>query len=773
MERVDSGCPELGNITGRKNQQLSHQKKDAGKMAKNLKLNYIKKTFTKQYSQYYCGLACLTSIVKYHGGETTQEKLRDASGTTLQGTSLLGLYQSAQKLGFEVKGYEADLENLKKMEVPVILHILKDSNMEHYIVCYGYENERFILGDPGWGIIEYREEELKTVWKSNAMLVLKPGKDFIRRETDSKNQLSWIRELIQDDVPVLLVASFMGMVLSVLGLAVAIYTQKLIDQILPSGNKELLLKSLGIFVAILLARAFLGYIRGIFLIRQSRDMNIRIVSSFFGKLLSLPKNFFDSTTTGDMIGRLNDSQRIQRVVISLSSNVLIDVLVIVSSLAYIFMLSVSTGFLSVLAIPVFGLLAWNYNRRIIGKQREVMQTYAFTESKYIDTIQGINVIKSGNKESLLSKSVQMVYNIFQGKVYELGILGNKINLWAQIGSVVLISGVIAWTAFLVLGEQLLLGQMMAIVTIVGSLVTSVINTAMANIQFQEAKVAFERMYEFSAAKPEYELQVQSLKSQVQSSEPFVSESVPQAPCINTLELKDLNFRFPGKSLLLKRINMHFEKGQMSTIFGEIGCGKSTLISVLQRFYPFESGEICINGSNWTSLSVSAWRNQIGVVTQHVKLFNGTILENICLQEYPNVQHVIDFCRETGLDSFINEFQQSYATIINENSTNLSGGQQQLIALARALYQKPQVLLLDEATAAMDRRTEQFVFKLLQQKKKEMIIIFVTHRVQLARHTDFIYVIENKQIAASGTHEQVVQNNQIYREAFEEIILVSD
>ncbi|MFY9153125.1 MAG: ABC transporter ATP-binding protein [Prolixibacteraceae bacterium] len=282
---------------------------------------------------------------------------------------------------------------------------------------------------------------------------------------------------------------------------------------------------------------------------------------------------------------------------------------------------------------------------------------------------------------------------------------------------------------------------------------------MANIQVQEAKVAFERMYEFSAADPEYQIQDPGSKLQAQSFE--------------TLELRSLNFRFPGKGLLLKDINMLFGKGQITTLFGEIGCGKSTLISVLQRFYPFESGKILVNGSDWSDLTIPAWRNQIGVVTQHVKLFNGTILENICLEEDPDVQQVLAFCKASGFDSFVNGFQQGYATIVSENSVNLSGGQQQLIALARALYLRPQLLLLDEATAAMDRRTEQFVLNLLQKLKQEMIIIFVTHRVQLARQTDFIYVIENRQITAKGTHDEVVQSSSLYREAFEDIVLVKE
>jgi len=728
-------------------------------MKKTKNISRIKDSFTKQHSQYYCGLACLSSIVKFHGGEITQEKLREESGTNLYGTSLLGLYQAAQKLGFESKGYEGDIESLKEINTPVILHIMKDGSIEHYVIFYGYKRGKFIIGDPSWGIIEFLEEELDAVWKSKAMLFLEPGKNFTKIEVQNKNKQNWFKELIQEDIPVLLVAAFMGAVLSVLGLAVAIYIQKLIDNILPSGDKLLLFRSLGVFIFILFAKAFVGYLRGTFLVRQSKDMNIRIVSLFFRKLLFLPKSFFDSISSGDMIGRLNDSQRIQRVVINLTSNILIDALIAISSIGYIFFQSVTTGLISTLSIPIFAMLAFAYNRKVIESQREVMQTYAKTQSKYIEAIQGIQVVKSGNKESLMSKTVQLVYNTFQNKVYKLGLLGNKINFWAQIGSVILFSGIIIWCSLLVINNHILLGQMMAIITIVGTLVSSVINISMANIQFQEAKVAFERIFEFSAAKPEY------------NPEEFSQSKIVN---VKSLEIKDLNFRFPGKSLLLKGINMRFEKGQMTTVFGEIGCGKSTLITILQRFYRFESGQIFINDKiDWDILGNQDWRYHTAYVAQHVKLFNSTILENICMEENINPEKVMTFCKEIGLDLFINEFQQGYATIVNENSTNLSGGQQQLIALARALYQKPQILLLDEATAAMDRRTEQFVLKLLQKLKKEMIIIFVTHRVQLARHTDFIYVIENKQIAAMGRHDEVVQTSRLYREAFEEIVLVKD
>lgn len=723
-------------------------------------ISHIKKTFVRQHSENYCGLACLASIVRFYGGNIMQEKLAGPSGTTFQGTSMLGLYQTAQKVGLDAEGYEADLKSLKDISSPVILHILKENRLEHYVVCYSYLNGQFLIGDPGWGITEYGEEELEAVWKTKTLLMLIPGNGFVKKDDETRAKIKWVKALVKEDVPVLAIAAFLGVLLALTGLAIAFFSQKLIDQILPQKDVGKLVAGLVLFLLVLWSKGLLGYIRGIFLIRQGRDFNNRVVGFFFEKLMLLPKSFFDGVTSGDMISRLNDTSRMRQTIIKFTSGILIDLLVVIATSTYIFSLSPSTGLLSLAAIPVFGILAWHYNGKIIVAQRAVMQASAKNQSKYIDTIQRIEVIKTSNKEEIFSIMIKQIYGYLQNQIYQLGLLGNKIGLTAQIFSTLIMTCVIGWASFQVFQGELLMGQMMAIISLIGSFIAAVSSIAMANIDFQEARVAFDRMYEFAAAEPEYE-------PTTKDEESATTEE------LRSLKIRSLNFRFPGRTLLLKDLNLTIQKGNLVTIFGEIGCGKSTLISILQRFYPYESGEILINDEDWMKSDNFYWRNLIGVVSQHVKLFNGTILENIGLSDISNEKEVVSFCKEIGLHDYIMGFQQGYATIVSENSTNLSGGQQQLIALARALYQKPQILLLDEATAAMDRRTEQFVLKLLQKLKKEMIIVFVTHRVQLARHTDCIYVIENKQIVASGTHDEVVQTSRLYREAFEEIVLVKD
>ena len=698
----------------------------------------LRSIFTHQYGEFSCGLACLSMIIKYYGGYVRQEDLRSISGTSLAGTSLLGLYQAAEKLHFAPEGYEADLESLQLLDTPVILHTIKEQRVEHYVVCFGYEKNRFIIGDPGENTIScWTEKELIDCWKSKALLLLKPAAGFVRKSFERKEKYQWLKNIIKEDLSILTVAFILGVVIAVLGLATAVFSQKLIDDLLPSKNYEKIITGILLFFVLLLARSGLDFLRSIFMYRQTRSMNNRLIDNFFSKILYLPKFFFDSTKTGEIIVRMNDSRRIQQTISHIAGNVLIDALTLLFSIGFLLFYSWQMALIASACIPFFILLVILYNRKIIESQRNVMVSNARVEGQLIDTIQGIDVIKNTNKQSLFKQSIQVMYGLFQQCGYQLGILSSQYGLIAQTISITTSIAIIIFGVFAVLGEQLTLGELMAIIAISNIIISSTASLSVVNIRLQEAGVAFERFYEFLKIKPEFD--PEKIHDTKEHDEPDKNDI--------HLQIKDLSFRFIGRKKLLENISMEIKRGEIVTLLGEVGSGKSTLIQILQKYYSPESGEILFNGKLLSEYPTPLWREMTGVVSQQVKIFNGSVCENICLgnvvEEYESVQQ---FCKEYGFNTFFDALPQGLNTLLGEDGINISGGQQQLIALARALYRQPLLLLLDEPTSAMDSKTEQFVINLLKERASQFAVFMVTHRVYLANISTCVYRLENGAIA---------------------------
>lgn len=692
---------------------------------------HIRKTFTRQQDESDCGVACILSLLKFYGGDSTFEKLRELSGTTSQGTTLLGLYQCAGAIGFEAEGFEADCSNLKKLTSPCILHVQKD-NLQHYVVSYGIlENSKstFLIGDPAKGILELDEASLNEIWQSKTLLTLKPKPEFVKIKTTLRNKKNWFINLLKEDYPILGISIFIGIIISILGLSTAMFSQKLIDEILPKSNTEKLILGLILLLVLLLIKNILSYFRQHFLLIQSRDFNIRITDSFYENLLYLPKSFFDHRKTGDMIARMSDTMRIQKSIAYLSGSFFIDLLIVVVSTVFLFVYSWPIAGVALLSVPLMVFVVTRFHKPILRGQQEVMSSYAKNESNYVDTIQGIEAIKSGNRETFFIKLTKEIYTVFQTKNFSLGKTGNRFNFITEGVASVLIIGIIAITSYLVLKKQMSIGEMIAILSIAGGLIPSVVRLALTNLQIQEAKVAFDRMYEFVSVKLEYDA--------------TASECLEKILDFQVLEIKNISFRFPGRKPILENISVKLNKGEIIALTGECGCGKSTTLQILQKFYSSENGQIDINGQNFNDLSTPLWRSMTANVPQEVKIFNGSLLYNIALnEELTLIDDVHQFCVKYGFDKYFLELPQAYLTIVGEDGINLSGGQKQILALARALFTKPQVLLLDEVTSAMDSHTEKFILNLLQNLKNEMAIILVTHKVQTAKIADRIYTIEN-------------------------------
>ena len=200
--------------------------------------------------------------------------------------------------------------------------------------------------------------------------------------------------------------------------------------------------------------------------------------------------------------------------------------------------------------------------------------------------------------------------------------------------------------------------------------------------------------------------------------------------------------------------------------------KSTIGQVLQKFYPFENGEIIVNNEqNLPKVNTEDWSNIIGIIPQEINIFSGNVVSNILLSKEDTPENIENFCKQYGFTEFVNSLPQGFATILGEEGINLSGGQKQIIALMRVLYKKPQLVLLDEFTSAMDRKTEQFVLNLLNKLKSELTIIFISHRLHsLPKIADRIYVLENGIISDFGNHEKLMESKNFYSEFWTELKL---
>ncbi|WP_282069241.1 peptidase domain-containing ABC transporter [Olleya namhaensis] len=717
-------------------------------MTKTVKLSQkdLEKTFALQQDQSDCGVACLLSIIQYYEGSNSLEKLREISGTTKQGTNLLGLYQASNQLGFTAQGNEADIQAIIDHKEPLILHVVIEERLQHYVICYGYKNNKFIIGDPAKGIIYLTKEELEVIWKSKSCLTLKPNDSFVKSKSQDKNKKDWFLKIVKKDLKLITFSVLLGLGIAILGMAMSIFSQKLIDDILPSKDFNKLITGIILVAFLLFVRVLFTALRDFLLITQSKDFNNRIIDRFYTSLLHLPKPFFDTRKIGELVARLNDTQRVQRVISQIIGNLAINALVTVTSLGFLFYYSWQTGLIASISLPFYFLLIYSFNKKIITAQKEMMQGYALNESNYITSMQGIETIKNNNKQSLFQKNNQLIYGNFQNKVFNLGKINVRLSVFSGIFSILFLIGILIYTALQVYHENMQLGELMAILGIAGSLLPSVAGLALITIPINEAKVAFNRMYEFA-----------SIDTENKGNIPLT--------IFNSLEIKNLSFRFAGRKQLFKNINITANKNECIAIVGESGSGKSTLGQVLQKFYPFENGKILINNQfKLTQVSTEDWRDIIGVIPQDITIFSGNVITNILLGKEDTPENIESFCQQYGFTEFVTSLPQGFATILGEEGINLSGGQKQIIALMRVLYKKPQLLLLDEFTSAMDRKTEKFVLNLLNKLKSELTIIFISHRLHsLPKIADRIYVLENGIIADFGSHEKLMESKNFYSE----------
>ncbi len=680
-------------------------------------LQKIKSAFIKITNRQQAGLACLASVIRYYGGNAEMQKLIKNSGAAVNSVTLLGLCRAARVEGFEANGYKGDTEFLKKQETPVILHIEKDAGYDDFVVVYGWQNNKFIIGDPHWGIIEYREDELIAIWKSKTLMLLEPEKSFESVKDKQNEKKEWLFELLKSQKKNLMLNGLVGVLLAIVIVVIFLLVVNFIEQLVTvKSTKDFGIKVVLLFLLFLVLIAFF-WLKNSFVNRGIKSFVIELNNHLTDSIFALSPN--RSKLTGGIISSLSCAiQQFCKVVIKLTLGGTFLSLLFITALVYVCFISVWAGVVILISFVALIWVLWLRSKKISQLSVLRYQTEIQKADNLANNFEFYKYILLSNSEKTFSFTTSNVLNFSVDTREKLRLEKNRFIIWYVIVSALMLLIVISMFS-LTKGYYNQLHGLQVIGWLIVYLLAlnGFVNMLMDYFQL---KVSFSFLYDF-------------LGKELPKSENNLNEfSKPLIQAITNFSVNKLSFSYPGKLPVFQNLSFTAEKGKILAIYGEAGSGKSTMVSVLNRLLPLESGDIIVDGKSWLSFNNLQWRKNSSTVLQPVQLFNSSILENIGWGDKSQDQEkIIAYCKLTGLDKFFAKLPDGYAT----NCNIISAGQKQMVALAAAIYRKPEILLLDEPLAYMDDEMKEFCWQLFQQLKNEILIMIFTGNGEWAKMAD--------------------------------------
>jgi ATP-binding cassette subfamily B protein len=705
-------------------------------------------------------------VAKHYGRHYNAETLRLIGGYNKQGVSLLGISETAEKIGFRTRGVKLTFEQLKEVSLPAVLHW----NQNHFIVLIAISKNKIKVADPAKAIISYNPEFFKKHWLSSVneeneptgiALLLEPTPAFYDEEGEKEHKLSWklvIKYLMQSKWQISQVFAAL-IVTSLIQLIFPFLTQSIVDTGINAQNLQFVVVVLVAQLMLTFSKTFVDFIRSRLLLRISNILNLQILSDFWIKITKLPLSYFDSHHTGDTLQRINDNRQIQGFLTGSALNTLFSVFNFIVYAVVLLIYNAQLFFIFMIGSIIY----FTWIRFFLKIRRKInYQTFYFSSKENTATlqlIQGMQEIRLNNAE----KQKRWDWENIQARVFKLNFKNLNYNQWQQAGAT-LINNIqdIAITfivAKLVIDGQLTLGAMLAVQYIIGQL-SGPVNQWVSFVQSaQDAKISMERLNEIhNMADEEDEKKVYKT---------FL-------PIDKDIVIYGLSFSYPGagNEPVLHNINLNIPHGKVTAIVGVSGSGKTTLLKLLLKVYQQYEGEIRIGGTvfpsvgdglgvrykagtRFDSISPSYWRRQCGAVMQDGFIFNDSIAANIAVGE-ENIDYdtLINSCETANILSFIDSLPNGFNTVLGSEGVGLSQGQKQRLLIARAVYKNPEYLFFDEATNSLDANNEKEIVENLDRFFTGKTVIVVAHRLSTVKNADKIVVLHNGAIAEEGTHEEL-------------------
>jgi len=696
-----------------------------------------------QLDEMDCGAACLAMVTRYFGKAVSLPWIRELVHTSTDGTSLLGIARGAEELGLSVRTVRASKSKLDRLPLPAVVHW--EGN--HWVVLYDVDGRNVRVGDPARGVRKVPRQEFDEKWTGYAALLDRtPAFESV---AERKPSYGWLKPFLLPHWRTLVKAGVLALIAAGLELLIPIFTQKVIDDAVPHSDRQLLLfifiALLAVFGVIIATTIIQGYI----LSRAAVRIDTQALDFLTGRLLSLPMSYFTTRRTGDIERRLGGISQVRQFLVEGSVGALMASMQLVAVLVLMFVYSWQLALVYVVLAPCYALLMRYSAIRLRPMLESLEEGYGKYESQQIDAIRGIETVKAlaaeeGFRRVMLARFSQVADRMFRSEFLIMSYQGAiQLVTFLSLALFLVVGGL------LVIEHRLTLGEFVAFNALVALGNGPVVLLLSLWDELQYSRVMLDRLSDVVEHEPE---------------QGYAKEHLRTVTTVEgAIRLRDVGFRYggPESPAILEQLDLTVEPGRTVAIVGRSGCGKTTLMKLLAGLLEPTEGAIEFDHVDLRTLDYRSVRRHVGFVLQENYLFDDTIARNIAFGETPEDARVVWAATVANAHEFVQRLPLGYETRIGESGLRLSGGQAQRIAIARAVYHRPPVLLLDEASSALDVESEQAVKRNLDELLSQRTSFVIAHRLSTIRDADLIVVLERGRIAERGTHDELMDLRGLY------------
>jgi ATP-binding cassette subfamily B protein RaxB len=637
-----------------------------------------------------CGLACLAMVAGYYGHDIDLPSMRRQHSTTLRGMTLAAVMDIAAQLGFETRALRLELDELPRLATPCILHW----ELNHFVVLKHADARGATIHDPAHGVRKLSLAELSKKFTGVALECM-PRADFKPVKAREPVSLSMLTGKIKGLPGALIQVLGLALALEMFGLLGPFYLQWVLDQVLVSADTNLLALIGGVFLLVALLQAALSAARAWTITWLGAMLNVQWVTNVFSHLLRLPLDWYEKRHVGDVVSRFTSIGTIQQTLTTGFVTALLDGLMAMLTLVVLALYSVPLTAIVLAAFTSYALIRWFSYAPLRRLQEDQIVHAARQQTELLEAIRGAQTLKLHNQQrprtaryanavlETVNRSVQ---------IQRLGILlstGNQLIFGIEKVALIWLA------AALVLHGTLTAGMLVAFVAFADQFVTRGASLIDKGIEFRMLRLHAERVADIVLEAPEKFI------------ESDWDGPLPDA----AIEVRNVSFRYAkGEPWILKDCSLTIHAGESVALTGPSGCGKTTLAKLILGLLEPEEGEVRYGGVDIRRLGLGRYRGLIGTVMQDDRLFAGSIADNIaCFDEADaNPLRIEASARLAAIHDEVLAMPMGYQSLVGDMGSTLSGGQRQRLLLARALYRKPKLLMLDEATSQLDVDCERLI-----------------------------------------------------------------